>query len=117
MEVCLWTRTDQAGIASIMLSTLNLKLMEEIRHEIRKGYRLETFNKSQFVRRYGISMYVPKEHANLTPLRLLRSLFYKNPNILLCYQANNQDGRTKGMKRCYAFEFQMNTEAFIECCL
>ena len=45
------------------------------------GYALETYNKAQFVKRYGISMYVPKENANLTPLRLLRSLFYKNQTL------------------------------------
>ena len=83
----MWTRTDPTtGVASILLSTINMKLFEEARHMIRvysahTGYKLETYNKSQFIKRYGISMYVPKENANLPPLRLLRSLFYKNPTL------------------------------------
>ena len=55
-----------------MLSTINMQVFEEMQHMIRTytantGYALETYNKSQFVKRYGISMYVPKENANLTP--------------------------------------------------
>ena len=69
-----------------MLSTLNLPLMEEARHAIRTfnghpGFKLETYNKAQFVKKYGISMYVPKENANHPPQRLIRSLFYKNPSL------------------------------------
>ena len=45
------------------------------------GFRLETYNKSRFVKKYGISMYVPRESAKISPARLLRSLFYKNPEI------------------------------------
>ena len=65
---------------------MNLPLMEEARHAIRMfsghpGYKLETYNKSQFVKKYGISMYVPRENANLPPQRLIRSLFYKNPTL------------------------------------
>ena len=52
-QVCLWTRKDpKTGIASIMLSTLNLQLMQQVRHQIRTytghmGYKLETYSKSQ----------------------------------------------------------------------
>ena len=68
-QVCLWTPTEKpSGITSIMLSTLNIGLMEQIRNKIRlydkhRGFRLETYSKSQFVKKYGISMYIPKESA------------------------------------------------------
>lgn len=60
LDVCLWSRLDKTtGIASIMLSTVNLQVMAEVRHEIRvyediEGLRFETYNKSLFIKRYGI---------------------------------------------------------------
>ena len=85
MEVVMWSRVEKAtGITSIMMSTVNISLMNKVRHAIRlykkySGFSLETYSKSQFVRKYGISMYIPKENAKLSPVRLLRSLFYRNP--------------------------------------
>ena len=79
LDVCLWCRHDKAtGITSIMLSTVNLPIMEQVRHEIRvyrevEGMQFETYNKTLFVKRYGISMYVPKEHAGLSANRILRA--------------------------------------------
>ena len=87
LDVCLWNRFDRAtGITSVMLSTVNLQLMAEVRHEIRvysgvEGIRFETYNKALFVKKYGISMYVPKEHAGLSPQRILRAVFYKHRDI------------------------------------
>ena len=69
-----------------MMSTVNLKLMSEARHAIRlfqghPGYRLETYGKAQFIQKYGLTIYVTRENANLRPVRLLRSLFFKNPSL------------------------------------
>ena len=87
LDVCLWCRLDKTtGIASIMLSTVNLQVMAQVRHEIRtfeeiEGLRFETYCKTLFIKRYGISMYVPKEHAGLSPQRILRALFYKQRDL------------------------------------
>ena len=89
LDVCLWCRHDRVtGIASIMLSTVNLPVMERVRHEIRvfddiEGIKFETYNKSLFIKRYGISMYVPKEHAGLSPQRILQhDLYTRNVKLL-----------------------------------
>ena len=87
LDVCLWCRFEKStSITSLMLSTVNLPVMEEVRHEIRKyheivGMRFETYNKTLFIKRYGISMYLPKEQAGLSPQRVLRALFYKHRDI------------------------------------
>ena len=57
-----------------------------MRHEIRTYSKIpeckfETYGKSQFVQKSGISIYVPREHAQLKPLRLMRSLMYKNKEL------------------------------------
>ena len=83
----MWNRVEKpSGIASIMMSTVNLQLMSAARHAIRlfqghPGFRLETYSKSQFVQKYGLTIYVTRENANLRPVRLLRSLFFKNPSL------------------------------------
>ena len=77
LDVCLWCRFEKStSITSLMLSTVNLPVMEEVRHEIRKyhdivGMRFETYNKTLFIKRYGISMYLPKEQAGLYSLTVL----------------------------------------------
>lgn len=87
LDVCLWCRHDKVtGITSLLLSTVNLPIMEQVRHEIRvyrevEGMQFETYNKALFVKRYGISMYVPKEHAGLSANRILRAVFYKHRDI------------------------------------
>ena len=87
LDVCLWCRLDKmTGIASIMLSTINLQVMTQVRHEIRiyeeiEGLKFETYCKTLFIKRYGISMYIPKEHAGLSPQRILRALFYKQRDL------------------------------------
>lgn len=73
LDVCLWCRVEKnTDITSLMLSTVNLPIMEQVRHEIRlyreiEGVKFETYNKTLFIKRYGISMYVPKEQAGLSP--------------------------------------------------
>lgn len=74
------------GITSLMLSTVNLQVMSQVLHEIRvfqdiKGIHFETCNKALFVKRYGISMYVSKEHAGLSAHRILQGVFYKHRDI------------------------------------
>ena len=87
LDVCLWCRFEKStGITSFMLSTVNLPVMTEVRHEIRayqeiEGLKFETYNKSLFIKRYGISMYLPKEQAGLTPQRILRAIFYKHRDL------------------------------------
>ena len=87
MDVCLHCRIDcDNGIASLTLSTIDVPLLHCMRHEIRiynaiEGVKFETYSKATFVQRYGISMYVPKEHAGLAATKILRTLFYKNPKI------------------------------------
>ena len=68
------------------MSTVNLQLMSAARHAIRlyqghPGYRLETYSKAQFVQKFGLTIYVTRENAKLRPVRLLRSLFFKNPQL------------------------------------
>ena len=87
LEVCQWFRVEKhTGIATIMLNTVNLPLFKEVRLQIRlytghAGFRLEIYSKSLFVQRYGITMYVQRENANLPAHRLLRSLFWKTPEL------------------------------------
>ena len=87
MDVVMWNRVEKpSGIASIMMSTVNFQLMSQARHAIRlyqglPGYRLETYSKSQFVQKYGLTIYVTRENVNIRPVRLLRSLFYKTPSL------------------------------------
>ena len=45
------------------------------------GHSFETYGKSQFIKKFGISVYVPREQAGLTPYRLMRSLMYKNKEL------------------------------------
>ena len=160
MDVVLWSRWDKSnGVATIMMSTINLALMEKVyyikthtyltyspyytniltqykllyyvknkshynlpyyskqnknkenlpiypinisnyylpfylqaRHVIRTcttfdGKAFQTYNKRQFVKRFGITMYVTKDNANLPIKRIMRSLFYKNPAIKSAFEA------------------------------
>ena len=69
-----------------MLSTINLPLMEAARHHIRSydkqaGCRFESYAKSAFVKRYGVSMYLPREQAGLSDKRILRALVRKYPDL------------------------------------
>ena len=89
MDVCLWCRVDGAtGIASIMLSTINLPLFKRIRHEIRiyegfPGFRCETYSKITFMQKYGVTLYIPKEVAGMNDKRLFKTLFrkYRHLNV------------------------------------
>ena len=54
--------------------------MNQIRHEIRlynghRGYKFETYNKLRFIKRYGISLYVPRENAAYKFRTIGRTLF------------------------------------------
>ena len=97
------------------MSTVNLQLMEQVekkngyfyntrvktytklityqaRHVIRicadfPGWSFDTYNKRQFVKRFGISMYVTRDNANLPLKRIMRSLFYKNPGLKSAFEA------------------------------
>ena len=83
MDVILWTRVDKATtISSIMLCTVNYRLFNEVRHQIRtyngiEGHRIETYEKSEFVKKYGPTMYVPRDNTNLSPTTLIRTLMFK----------------------------------------
>ena len=87
MDTVRWIRVDPATeISSIMLSTLNYDLFKRIRHAIRvytglEGYKIETYEKAEFVKRYGLTMYVPRDNANLTAGQLIRTLFFKYPEL------------------------------------
>ena len=83
MDTVLWTRVEKGtGISSIMLCTLNYRLFNAVRHEIRiysgiENHRIETYEKSEFVKKYGLTMYVPRDNANLSPTTLIRTLMFK----------------------------------------
>ena len=83
MDTVLWTRVDKATtISSMMLCTLNYRLFNEVRHAIRiyqeiEGFRIETYEKAEFVKKYGLTMYVPRDNANLSPTTLIRTLMFK----------------------------------------
>ena len=87
MDTVRWIRVDpKTEISSMMLSTLNYSLFKKIRHAIRvyvgmEGYRIETYEKAEFVKKYGITMYVPRDNANLSAGQLLRTLFFKYPEL------------------------------------
>ena len=60
--------------------------MQAVRHEIRifsgiPGARFETYMKSLFVQKHGLTCYIPKEYACIAPSRLLRTLFFKHPHL------------------------------------
>ena len=87
MDVALWHRVDANGIATLMMSAINLQLMSQFRHEIRlfrghQDYVYETYNKRIFIKRFGLSIYVTKENATYSIGQLLRTLFYKYPQLL-----------------------------------
>ena len=91
-----WIRVYKVTeISPVMMSTLIDGVFKEIRHTIRVygdllGYLVETYEKAEFVKKYGLTMYGPSDNANLTAGQLLRTLFYKYPElytpdiILLC---------------------------------
>ena len=87
MEVVQWIRVEQATtISSIMLSTIDYPLFKAVRHQIRtypgiSGYRVETYEKGEFIKKYGLTMYVPFDNANLAPSKLIRALMFKNPEL------------------------------------
>ena len=87
MDVALWCRVDKkTTIASMMLSTVNLPLFKLLRHAVRNymevpDFRFETYIKSEWVSKYGHSMYIPRDNANMNVKRILRTLFYKYPNM------------------------------------
>ena len=68
LDTAQWCRYDTDNeVASIMLSTVNYHLMQAIRHEIRiyegePGFRYETYNKAQFIQKYGITCYLSLIH-------------------------------------------------------
>ena len=83
-EVALWSRVDDSNIASMMLSTV--PLMEKVRHTIRiyngvAGHKFESYAKSSFVKKYGITMYIPGNQAGFKDTRLLRTLAYRYPAL------------------------------------
>ena len=45
------------------------------------GFKFETYAKSAFVKRYGVSMYLPREQAGLSDKRTLRALVRKYPDL------------------------------------
>ena len=83
MDTVLWIRVEKATtISSMMLCTINYRLFNEVRHHIRlydgiPGFRIETYEKAEFVKKYGLTMYVPKDNANLSPTTLIRTLMFK----------------------------------------
>ena len=111
MDTVRWIRVDPATeISSMMLSTLNYGLFKRIRHAIRvytglDGYKIETYEKAEFVKRYGLTMYVPRDNANLTAGQLIRTLFFKypelhTPDIVLISRATfDTDTRTNRRER------------------
>ena len=103
MDTVRWIRVDKSTeISSMMLSTRNYQLFKRIRHAIRvytglTGHRVETYEKAEFVKKYGLTMYVPSDNANLTAAQLIRTLFYKYPElytpdiVLLCRTTFDKD--------------------------
>ena len=70
----------------MMLSTVNLPLMAKVRHSIRiysghAGYKFESYAKSSFVKKYGITMYIPANQSGFKDTRLLRTIAYKYPAL------------------------------------
>ena len=79
-------RVDAAQIATMMLSTINLPLMNKVRHAIRcydkvDQHKFETYAKISFIKKYGITMYVPANNASVRPARILRTLAFKYPAL------------------------------------
>ena len=69
-----------------MLSTINLPLMTQVRHAIRvytghAGHKFESYAKSSFVKKYGITMYIPANQGGFKDTRILRTLAYKYPAL------------------------------------
>ena len=62
MDTVLWIRVDKATtISSMMLCMINYRLFNEVRHHIRTydgkaDYRIETYEKAEFVKKYGLTM-------------------------------------------------------------
>ena len=87
MDTVLWIRVEKGTkISSMMLSTVSYRLFNEVRHAIRAyqripGYKIETYEKAEFVKKYGLTMYVPRDNANLCPSKLIRALMFKYPEL------------------------------------
>ena len=79
MDIFRWIRVNKSTeISSMMMLTLDYDLFKQIRHAIRvytgmSGYRIETYEKAEFVKKCGLTMYV--HNANLSAGQLLRTLF------------------------------------------
>ena len=86
-------------IKSNLYITLNIfhtnrlpNLPPQARHLIRvcrdfPEFSFETYNKRQFVKRFGITMYVTRDNANLPLKRIMRSVFYKHPDLKSAFEA------------------------------
>ena len=64
------------------MCTINYRLFNEVRHHIRtydgiNNFRIETYEKAEFVKKYGLTMYVPRDNASLSPTTLIRTLMFK----------------------------------------
>ena len=73
-------------------TSYNFTLPLQARHLIRvchdfPGKSFETYNKRQFVKRFGITMYVTRDNANLPLKRIMRSVFYKHPDLKCAFEA------------------------------
>ena len=83
MDTVFWIHVDKATtISSMMLCTVNYRLFNEVRHRIRTydgidGFRVETYEKAEFVKKYGLTMYVLRDNANLSPTTVIRTLMFK----------------------------------------
>lgn len=79
MDVALWCRVDRkTTIARMVLTTVNLSLFKLLRYSVRcydevPNFRFETYIKSEWVSKYGHSMYIPKDNANINVKRILRA--------------------------------------------
>ena len=74
------------AISSMLLSTVNYPLFNAVRHHIRAymdipDFCIETYEKAEFVKKYGLTMYLPRDNANLCPKKLIRCLMYKYPEL------------------------------------
>ena len=60
--------------------------MCKVRHAVRcydkvAGFKFETYAKTAFVKKYGITMYIPSSNASIRPERIMRTLAYRYPAL------------------------------------
>ena len=90
-DVAVSARLDRdSKLATITLNTINMRVFEHLRKEIREfsaveGFTFETYSKLDYMSACGLTTYIPKSHKCYLPRAFMRFLFEKYPDLCSSY--------------------------------